>query len=75
MRPYPGRRWRMREILRYVEITRHPAGPDRKRKKAIRVGVGRVMDALIEHGIVIRTPPKGAGSFALYAWKPECHID
>lgn len=74
MRPYPGRKWRMREILRYVEITRN-CGADRKRKKAIRIGVGRVMDVLVEHGIVTRTPPKGAGSFALYAWKPECHIE
>jgi len=63
----------MREILRYVEVTRHPAGLDRKRKKAIRVGVGRVLDLLIEHRVVVRTPPRGRGSFAMYAWD-ECHI-
>ena len=63
----------MREITRYVESIRHPVGNvDRKRKKAIRVGVGRVLDLLIEHQMVIRVPPREPGSYALYIWS-KCH--
>lgn len=70
MEPFPGRKWRMHEIIRYVESIRHPAGNvDRKRKKAIRIGVGRVLDLLIEHRMVIRIPPRKPGSYALYVWK------
>lgn len=69
MKPYPGRKWRMHEILRYVESIRHPVGADPKRKKAMRIGVGRVLDLLVEHRMVIRIPPREPGSYALYVWQ------
>ncbi len=74
-------RWkafRTHEITRFVESRQY--GPiDRKRKKAIRNGVLRVLDALQELGTITRKPPRGAGSYATYQWKvphevgADCH--
>lgn len=75
MRPYPGRQFRMSELVRSI----NPAaeGQDRQR---IRNGVLRVLSALIENGSVVREDPAcDRGSFALYSWKvphalhQKCH--
>lgn len=65
MRPYPGRQFRMAEIVRFVRPG--AAGPERQR---IRNGVLRVLAMLEENGSILRDAPASErGSFALYAWK------
>lgn len=73
--PYPGRQFRMAEIVRYVAP--QAAGADRQR---VRNGVLRVLESLEEHGSVEITPAASRGGFATYAWQkvphelsPKCH--
>lgn len=65
MRPYPGRRFKMAEIVRSVRPA--AAGPERQR---IRNGVLRVLTALEENGSIERQGPEcERGDYALYSWK------
>lgn len=65
MKPYPGRDWKMAQIVRYVCSVRNET-----RRQKVRIGVHRVIATLIEHGRVERDPPGKYGSYALYRWKP-----
>lgn len=64
MAPYPGRKFRMAEIVRYVDP--HANGAARQR---VHKGVLRVLKSLHEHGQVEIEPAAGLGGFASYAWK------
>lgn len=66
--PYPGRHFRMAEIVRYVAPGAR--GMDRQR---IRNGVLRVLDSLIENGSVAVEPAVRRGGFSTYAWKKVPH--
>lgn len=62
--PYPGRQFRMAQIVRYVEPQATGAARQRVHK-----GVLRVLRSLEEHGQVEIQPAAEAGGFARYAWK------
>lgn len=64
MGAYPGRRWRMADVVRYVA-----SGRNEKPNERIRRGVHRVVSELIAEGIVEYTAPEKPGSFGLYRWK------
>jgi len=65
MGAFPGREWRMGEIVRYVEPVQ-----GRKDRDRVRRGVARVLDALLEAGSVSRRPPiMERGSPVVYSWK------
>jgi hypothetical protein len=72
MAPFPGREFRMAEIVRY-------AAPNADRVERMRVhkGVLRVLSNLIESGSVIHlTPAAGRGDISMYAWgqdRPSMH--
>jgi hypothetical protein len=65
MAAYPGRGFKMREVINYV-------APDAigRTRHAIRRGVLRVMDELVAMGTVNRYPPHAVrGESTLYTWK------
>jgi hypothetical protein len=65
---YPGRDFRMAEIVRYIVGAR----PDLRTRRAAREAVRLVLRHLVDAGPVEVTPAKGRGGFAIYRWKePE----
>ena len=62
---YPGRDFKPGQIVRYVAAQRAELVRPR-----LRVGVHRVLMALVESGHVERDPPGRYGSYAVYRWKP-----
>lgn len=65
MAAYPGRGFKMREIIHYVA----PKTIGRERH-AVRRGVLRVMDELVACGSVDRFPPHAIrGESTIYTWK------
>lgn len=68
LEPYPGRHFRMGDIVRYVAP--RAAGPDRQR---VRNGVLRVLESLAESGHVEIEPAGRRGGFATYAWRKVPH--
>lgn len=65
MAAYPGRGFKMREIVKYVAP--HAIGKDRH---TVRRGVLRVMDELVAGGTIDRYPPHAVrGESTLYTWK------
>lgn len=78
MGPYPGRHFRMGELVRYV-APQTIGGPDRQR---VRNGVLRVLESLAESGHVEIVPAIRRGGFATYAWRKvphevvqKCHLE
>jgi hypothetical protein len=63
MAALPTRPFRMIQIRRYVEVS--IGATDKHRKEAVRIGVGRVIVALIECGAVKKVPD---GKRILYQW-------
>lgn len=62
---YPGRGFKMREIINYIA----PKIAGRERH-AVRRGVQRVMDELVQMGSIDRYPPHAVrGESTLYSWK------
>ncbi|ADE12154.1 hypothetical protein [Sideroxydans lithotrophicus] len=61
---YPGREFRMRQIVNYINPK-----PSHDERCAIRSAVSLVLLALVESGQIKMSVPKSRGSFALYAWK------
>lgn len=61
---YPGKHFRMAEIVRYVD----PAAGGAHRQR-LRNGIHRVIQALEEHGQVERRSAQRRGGFDTYAWK------
>ena len=61
---HPRRPFRMIEIRRYVEVS--IGAKDKQRRQAVRIGVGRVIVALIECGVVRKVPTEKR---TLYEWR------
>ncbi len=68
MGPYPGRHFRMADIVRYVAPQAMGAGRQR-----VRNGVLRVLESLAESGHVVVAPAAYRGGFATYAWRKVPH--
>lgn len=67
MSAYPGREFRMTEIVRYVR-----PGATAQEKHGIRRATLRVLVSLIEDAMsVVRVPPKSNGGFAVYRWRQK----
>lgn len=64
MRPYPGREYRMAQIVREVSRGRTMS---QKERNAVREGVRRVLDHLIDSGHVSKI--KDGETSAFYAWR------
>jgi hypothetical protein len=65
MAAYPGRGFKMREIINYIA----PKVVGRERH-TVRRGVLRVVDELVEMGSIDRYPPHAVrGESTLYTWK------
>lgn len=70
MMAYPGRHFRMAQLVRHVDP--HAVGSVRQR---VRNGVLRVLESLDEHGSIDIEPAEGRGSFATYSWRLSPRID
>lgn len=67
MAAYPGRDWRMVEVIRYVARGREL---QLREREAIRKAVRRALEALSDAGMVlVRPPSKRRGGYACYRWK------
>lgn len=68
MASYPGRDFRMIEIVRYV----CPAPESTEARHAVRIAVSRVLLSLSDCGTILIRPPRVArGGYALYRWRVE----
>lgn len=67
--PYPGRKFRMREIVRYIA----GRNANERQKKQVRLGVWRVLKMLQESGHVEIEEQEGRGASAQYSWVIEFH--
>lgn len=64
MSAYPGRDFRMAEIVRYV----NPKAATSE-KHNLRRAILRVLDLLEDTGAILKQPPVASGGFAEYQWK------
>lgn len=62
--PYPGREFRMRQIVNYVA----PKKADERERKRVQMAVYRVLQALAETGSVVIKERSSNGSAATYSW-------
>lgn len=67
MAAFPGREWKMAELVHHVARGRPTSKQERER---IRKGVRRVLEALIE-AKVVQYKPARSGSVTLYRWRAE----
>jgi transcription initiation factor IIE alpha subunit len=67
MAAYPGRKFRMLELVNYI-AGRHA---DHREKKQVRMGAYRVLQMLEESGHIDVEAQSGRGASALYAWRPS----
>ena len=63
--PYPGREFRMRQIVNYVA----PKKADERERKRVQMAVYRVLQALAESGQVIIKERSTNGAPASYSWR------
>lgn len=69
MAAFPGRDFRIKEILSYASRGRELS---QRERHAMRISVSRALQALSEAGSVLVRPPRAArGGFAHYRWKAE----
>jgi hypothetical protein len=67
MAAFPGRDFRIREILIYASRGRELS---QRERHAMRISVSRALQALAEAGSVLVRPPRAArGGFAQYRWR------
>ena len=64
---YPGRAFRMADIVRYLDARAQGA----RDKQRLRKGALRVLQTLEETGVVEKRQRSVSGSFAVYRWKSE----
>ena len=68
MAAYPGRDFKMSEIVRYIAGGRRRL--DTRTREAIRRSARNALRALSDSGsIMIHYPSSASGSFALYRWR------
>ena len=65
MGAFPGREFKMAQIIRYINPT-----PTPKERNAINSAVVRVLQALEDNGTIVITRPVSNGGYATYQWKP-----
>ena len=65
MASYPGRDFRMVELIRYI----NPAPKTNKERTALHVTVWRAIKALESSGAVMVRQSKSNGGYATYRWK------
>lgn len=65
MAAFPGREWKMAELVNHVARGRPTSKQERER---LRKGVRRVLEALIEAKVVQYKPARSGGT-TLYLWK------
>jgi hypothetical protein len=63
--PYPGREFRMRQIVNYCA----PKKADERERKRVQMAVYRVLQALAESGQVVIKERSTNGAPATYAWR------
>ncbi len=63
--PYPGREFRMRQIVNYAA----PKKADERERKRVQMAVYRVLQALAESGQVIIAERSTNGAPATYSWR------
>lgn len=63
--PYPGREFRMRQIVNYVA----PKKADERERKRVQMAVYRVLHALADSGQVMIKERTTNGSAATYSWR------
>lgn len=65
MAPFPGRRWKMTELVNYI------AGEDadERKKERVRKGARRVLGLLEDSGHIEVDAQEGRGASARYVWK------
>lgn len=69
MAAYPGRDFRMVQIVRYVTANKPM---DLKARRTARKAVLRALEAFVETGSVLIKPPSASrGAPVFYAWKSE----
>lgn len=68
---FPGREWRMCQVVRHVARGRVLGKPERER---LRKGVRRALEALIEARVVQKKPGRRGGA-TLYRWRPVAGAD
>jgi hypothetical protein len=67
MGAYPGREFRMSNLVKYVSGSRKHT---LKERHAIRKSVLRALDALVESGSVLKSPPSAVrGGYVKYRWR------
>lgn len=67
MAAYPGRDFRMVELVRYCA---HGRELDLRGRRAVRKGVQRAVEALAATGVVLVRPPAvRRGGYAVYRWR------
>ncbi|KAA0910670.1 hypothetical protein FQ179_01985 [Pusillimonas sp. ANT_WB101] len=67
--PYPGRQFRMAEIVRYVD-----PGAKGVSRQRVHKGVLRVLKALEENDHIEIQPAADSGGFARYSWKARHQV-
>lgn len=63
--PYPGREFRMRQIVNYVA----PKKADERERKRVQMAVYRVLHTLADSGHVVIKERSTNGAPATYAWR------
>jgi hypothetical protein len=67
MGAYPGRDFRIKEILSYASRGRELS---QRERHSMRIGVSRALQAFSDSGSVLIRPPRAArGGFAQYRWR------
>ncbi len=69
LQPFPGREFRMKQILRDVEMGHPP--PDEKGRASMRRAVLRVLEQLQATGHVSVIAAQGRGGAAIYMWSAK----
>lgn len=64
MSAYPGRDFRMAELVRYVN-----PGATTDQKHSLRRAILRVLDLLEDTGAILKQPAAESGGFAEYQWR------
>lgn len=63
--PYPGREFRMRQIVNYVA----PKKADERERKRVQMAIYRVLHTLADSGHVVIAERSTNGAPATYAWR------
>lgn len=72
MAPFPGRPFRMQQLVRYAVAGKPLDGPA---KKAARKAMARVLTHLEQSGHVKKVPAALRGGYAQYSWEPKRAAD